>query len=328
MATSTQVKFRRGTTSQHSIFTGADGEITVDTDRKSIVVHDAVTAGGIPIPNWAAANATFRANVSSGVTPASYGSAVNIPILTIDTYGRVTYAANVAVNGMDYPFTNNKVASVTSNSNSRIWANTIIDGSFSENVFIDLATTGVTASVYGNNTIIPIITIDAYGRITSAANVGSIAASTFTSTTQNSQFNSVGVNTAASGTAGEIRATNNITAYYSDIRLKDIVSTIPTPVEKVKQLSGIIYKNNDVAAKYGYTDQSLQVGVIAQEVQKVLPQIVKRAPFDTEFIDGIETSISGENYMTVQYEKIIPLLIEAIKEQEKRIVELENKLKV
>ena len=110
---STQVQIRRGTTVQHSTFTGAAGEITVDTDRKSVVIHDGTTAGGSPVPNWAAANATFRANVASGVVAASYGSATNIPILIIDTFGRVTSAANVAVSGMDYPFANTKLANTS-----------------------------------------------------------------------------------------------------------------------------------------------------------------------------------------------------------------------
>ena len=46
---SKQVRFRRGTTAQHSVFTGPAGEITVDTDKKTLVVQDGVTAGGIPI---------------------------------------------------------------------------------------------------------------------------------------------------------------------------------------------------------------------------------------------------------------------------------------
>jgi len=46
---SKQVRFRRGTTAQHSVFTGPAGEITVDTDKKALVVQDGVTAGGIPI---------------------------------------------------------------------------------------------------------------------------------------------------------------------------------------------------------------------------------------------------------------------------------------
>lgn len=47
---STQVKFRRGTTSEHASFTGADGEMTVDTDKKVPVIHDGATAGGFPVP--------------------------------------------------------------------------------------------------------------------------------------------------------------------------------------------------------------------------------------------------------------------------------------
>ena len=47
----TQVQFRRGTTSQHGSFTGAVGEITVDTDKDTVVVHDGSQAGGFAIPN-------------------------------------------------------------------------------------------------------------------------------------------------------------------------------------------------------------------------------------------------------------------------------------
>jgi hypothetical protein len=133
---------------------------------------------------------------------------------------------------------------------------------------------------------------------------------------------SLGIGTGASGVIGEIRAANNITAYYSDERLKNVISTIQSPLEKINQLSGVIYTNNDVAASFGYTDMSEQVGLLAGQVQNVLPQIVKSAPFDTEFIDGVEVSKSGQNYKTVQYEKLIPLLVEAIKEQQKQIDEL------
>ena len=136
---------------------------------------------------------------------------------------------------------------------------------------------------------------------------------------------SLGVGTGPSGTTGEIRATNNITAYYSDGRLKTIISTIPSPLEKLNQLSGVIYINNETASLYGYNDKSEQVGVIAQQVEKVLPQIVKPAPFDIELRDGVEVSKSGENYKTVQYDKLIPLLIEAIKELKAEIDELRKR---
>ena len=83
------------------------------------------------------------------------------------------------------------------------------------------------------------------------------------------------------------------------------------------------YNSNDLAESYGYTDRSQQVGVIAQEVKAVLPQVIKPAPFDT---DSEGNSKSGENYMTVQYEKLVPLLIEAIKELTAKVNDLESKL--
>ena len=125
----------------------------------------------------------------------------------------------------------------------------------------------------------------------------------------------LGVGTPASATTGEIRATNNITAYYSDRRLKENITPIENALEKLMQISGVYFNSNEVAEKYGYFNKDQQVGVIAQEIQAVLPQIVVPAPFDiAQNPDGTEYSKSGENYQTVQYDKIAPLLIEAIKE--------------
>ena len=56
----TQVQHRRGTSAQHTSFTGAVGEITVDTDKKTAVVHDASTAGGIPLARQDLANSKVR----------------------------------------------------------------------------------------------------------------------------------------------------------------------------------------------------------------------------------------------------------------------------
>ena len=120
-------------------------------------------------------------------------------------------------------------------------------------------------------------------------------------TSSNAQVNSLGINTAGSGTAGEIRATNNITAYYSDARLKDFESTIPNALDKVLALSGYYFRENELAKELGYENDKRQVGVSAQEVQDVLPEVVTEAPID-------------EKYLTVWYDKLVPLLIEAIKE--------------
>jgi hypothetical protein len=138
-------------------------------------------------------------------------------------------------------------------------------------------------------------------------------------------MNSLGVNTAASGGAGEIRATGSIVAAYSDSRLKTDIIEIDDALSKVKSLRGVTYKANSLAESFGYKDKSEQVGVIAQEVEEVLPQVVKLAPFDTSYIgEGVEVSTSGQNFKTVQYEKIVPLLIEAIKELSSQVEELKQ----
>jgi hypothetical protein len=115
----------------------------------------------------------------------------------------------------------------------------------------------------------------------------------------------------------------NITAYYSDARLKNISGNIPNALNKVKQLNGVYYTNNDLAKSFGYTSDENQVGVIAQEVEQVLPEILKPAPFDVT-ADGTG-SASGENYKTVQYDRLVPLLIEAIKELSAQVEELKNR---
>jgi hypothetical protein len=148
-----------------------------------------------------------------------------------------------------------------------------------------------------------------------------------TSVLNNVQVTTFGVGTAASGTAGEIRATNNITAYYSDERLKENITTISGALSKLLTLRGVTFNSNKVAEQYGYTDKKEQVGVIAQDVEKVLPQVVVPAPFDiAQDEGGNEYSKSGENYKTVHYDKLVPLLIEAIKELKGEIEELKTKI--
>ena len=176
---------------------------------------------------------------------------------------------------------------------------------------------------------------DVTGNVTgSSGSCTGNAATATTATTANSlnvsndyQVNSFGVGTAPSKNLGEIRATNNVTAYYSDERLKENIKPIQNALSKLLTLSGVTFNSNEIAEKYGYIDKKEQIGVIAQEVEKVLPQIVVPAPFDIEQDeDGNEYSKSGENYKTVHYDKIVPLLIEAIKDQQNIILDLRNRL--
>ena len=140
-----------------------------------------------------------------------------------------------------------------------------------------------------------------------------IAIAQAVATSSNVQFNSLGVGTAGSGTAGEIRATNNITAYYSDERLKTKVGSIENALDKVGQIETMIYHANETAVALGYDASIIEVGVTAQSVQRVMPQTVAPAPID-------------DKYLTVRYERLVPLLIEAIKELSAEVKELKAKV--
>lgn len=120
---------------------------------------------------------------------------------------------------------------------------------------------------------------------------------------------------------GDITATGNITAGVSDLRLKTVIGTIENAIDKVNQINGVYYTLNDTARNYGYDDTIKEVGLIAQEVKDILPEIVTGAPFDN---DGTGNSVSGEGYMTIRYERVVPLLVEAIKELSRQIEELKK----
>jgi hypothetical protein len=115
-----------------------------------------------------------------------------------------------------------------------------------------------------------------------------------------------------SSTGDSIRCAGNIVAYYSDERLKDIQQNIPNAVDKVKSLDGFYYKPNKTAQQFGYKEK-LEVGVSAQAVEAVLPEIVTDAAI-------------GHGYKTVDYTRLVPLLIEAIKEQQTQIEALTSEI--
>jgi len=118
------------------------------------------------------------------------------------------------------------------------------------------------------------------------------------------QFDSFGVGTAASGTTGQIRATDDITAFYSsDVALKEDIENISDPLESLKKLNGVLFNWKDSWIKKqggedGYFVRKKDVGVIAQEVEKVLPEAVAQRK------DGIKA---------VKYDRLTCLLIEAVK---------------
>lgn len=116
------LKLRRGTTSQHSSFTGAEGELTVDTTKDTAVVHDGSTTGGRPLLREDLDNMP-----ASGVSAGTYGSSSAIPALTVDVKGRVTGATTTAI---DSTAITNGSASVAVASNGPITAtgNLVVTG--------------------------------------------------------------------------------------------------------------------------------------------------------------------------------------------------------
>ena len=126
---------------------------------------------------------------------------------------------------------------------------------------------------------------------------------------------------------GEIIATNKITSFYSDERLKTDIKLIPEPLKIIEQLNGFYYKANELAESFGIETNKKEIGLSAQEVNKVLPELVDLAPFDTirDENDKI-VSKSGENYLTISYERLMPVIVESIKQlnNEIKLLKKEN----
>jgi len=128
---------------------------------------------------------------------------------------------------------------------------------------------------------------------------------------------------------GEIFATGEITGFYSDERLKIKVSDINGALEKVCQMSAFKYSPNEIAqTKFKENPDARHIGVSAQEVKKFFPELVTLAPFDamTDPVTGNTVSRSGEHYLTVKYDKLTSVLIQAVKELNAKVDTLTEEL--
>ncbi len=180
--------------------------------------------------------------------------------------------------------------------------------------------------------------IDVNGTVTATAFSGSLSGniSQFTNNsgyltqvtsggaTTISAGNGIGLNT-GNGTitmsgsfSGNFSATGNITAFSSDSRLKNFKGKIENALDKVDKLNGYYYEWNDVAKGIDAEafQEGIAVGVNAQEVEEVMPEVVTQAPIVD--IHNLDT-----DYKTVYYDKLVPLLIESIKELKNRNERLE-----
>jgi len=276
-------------------------------------------AGNVSVSSTAivANSGQLTANAYTGIvalglattgTAATYGNSTTIPVFVTDAYGRVISVSNTAIGTLNQ--------NTTGSANSA----TYLTGTYTGSLTSSQITTGLGYTPY--NSTNPSGYLTSSGAVTSLTGTsnqisvsGSTGAVTLSTpqaigTSSSVQFGSFGVGTAASGTSGEIRATNNITAYYSDDRLKTKLGSIVNALSKVKSLNGFYYEANETAQALGY-EPIREVGVSAQEVQAILPEIVVPAPID-------------DKYLTVRYEKLIPLLVEAIKELSEEVERLKE----
>ena len=128
---------------------------------------------------------------------------------------------------------------------------------------------------------------------------------------------------------GEIVATNKITSYYSDERLKTNIKNIEQPLELIKKLNGFYYTPNELAESFGIKSNNREIGLSAQEVNEILPELTDLAPFDMCLDnEGNIKSKSGNNYLTISYERMIPVIIESLKELTLEVEALKKENKI
>jgi hypothetical protein len=121
----------------------------------------------------------------------------------------------------------------------------------------------------------------------------------------------------------KIASTNNIIAYVSDKRLKEDLKIIDNPIDKIKSLEGITFTWNDKSVNNRRGERD--VGLIAQDVQKVLPEAIELFQHDKEEIKN--GALAGD-LLNIQYQKLTALLIEGIKEQQEQIEFLQERVTI
>ena len=125
----------------------------------------------------------------------------------------------------------------------------------------------------------------------------------------------VGLSAGTNGTDGLIRAENDVIAFAtSDERLKTNIVNIPNAIDKIKQINGVYFDwipLTEEQRKTIHPNEGHDIGVIAQEIEAILPEVV---------------TTRDTGYKAVKYEKIVALLIEAIKEQQLEIEEIKRQI--
>ena len=266
-----------GTTSQF-LRSDGDGSFTWATPTDTNTTYSAGT--GLSLTGTTFANTGVTSNVAgTGISVSSATGASTISLDGTGTVGAGTYGSTSAAN---------KIHTITVDAYGRISA----------------IATGATGDIYGVTAGAGLTGGGTSGTVT----VNVVGGNGITANADNIELN--GTYTGTWAVTGGITATADVVAYASsDERLKDNIEIISNPIEKVQSLKGVTWNWNDNADELQKSTPN--VGVIAQDVEKVLPQLV---------------NTRDNGFKAVDYAKLTGLLIEAIKEQQKQIDELKSKL--
>ena len=265
-------------------------------------------------------------SISNGVSVANgtisiTSSYPSLPTIADPAYAQANVATGIATSSYSQANTATGIAQAAYS-----FANTISGGSAVDNVARVLAQSAYNAANSANsyaNTINSTVilvnefTQSAYTQANLAFSKANSSLTAAGNTSTSVQFGSFGVGTAASGTSGEIRATNEVTAYYSsDETLKENIAVISDALGKLKQVRGVMYdwKDSVIQSRGGLDDYFVRkhdTGVIAQDVEKVLPEVVAERP------DGTKA---------VRYEKLAGIIIQAINELAEQVEEIKKRI--
>jgi len=199
--------------------------------------------------------------------------------------------------------TNNKRVQLSDSNGADAWNNmeiTVLNGTFQK--------VGTQIYYFYNGITSP--TLPTAPTTTASASSGTASIASVPTITSGTPGSIVGATLTVTG-AGEISAGGNIFAFVSDERLKGNQKCIENALDKVEKLNGFTYNFNETGEKIGFDPNKRHSGVSAQDVQEVLPEAVAPAPADN-------------NYLTVKYDKLIPLLIESIKDLKNDIDDLKD----
>jgi hypothetical protein len=252
-------------------------------------------------------------SVVSGSSQITYASISSIPAGIVSGSSQITYASISSipggiVSGSSQTIANLPVGTISGSSQvvgSSITTNTITVGSTAIALggtattiagLTSVTSTGFTGALTGNAS-----TATTAGTVTTAAQSAITSVGTLTSLTV-----SGATATGALTVTGAVTATGDITAFFtSDKRHKNNIQTIPNALEKVSKLNGVTWEWNDDVNEV--TKSTPKTGLIAQEVQEVLPEVVKTR---------------DDGFLALDYSKMMGLMVEAIKEQQQQIEKL------